>query len=248
MTSGQHRLRVAAVALVLLLGGTGGLVMAGGSAELEMRPLAEGVYVHTSYKDLPGIGPFPSNGLVVVRGRKALLIDTAWPLEATPQLLQWIEEKGYELDHVLVTHFHDDRSSGLPFLHARGVSSFASARTNTLLKAQGETRAQHGFEDGLPAHWREHVSVYFPGAGHSVDNHVVWLPEQGILFGGCLVRNAETQSMGNTADAELRHWAGSIRNLLERFPAARIVVPGHGAPGGPELLQHTLRLAEQHAE
>jgi metallo-beta-lactamase class B VIM len=36
--------------------------------------------------------------------------------------------------------------------------------------------------------------------------------------------------------------------VRERFGAAAIVVPGHGEPGGPELLDHTLELLAGQAE
>jgi hypothetical protein len=33
--------------------------------------------------------------------------------------------------------------------------------------------------------------------------------------------------------------------VLERYPRAEVVVPGHGDPGGRELLARTLDLAQQ---
>ena len=30
------------------------------------------------------------------------------------------------------------------------------------------------------------------------------------------------------------------------YPEVEHVVPGHGAPGGPELLEHTRRMTEEH--
>jgi glyoxylase-like metal-dependent hydrolase (beta-lactamase superfamily II) len=37
-------------------------------------------------------------------------------------------------------------------------------------------------------------------------------------------------------------WPASLARLKARFPDARLIVPGHGDPGGWELVDNTLRL------
>ncbi|MCA9711341.1 MAG: polysaccharide deacetylase family protein, partial [Myxococcales bacterium] len=88
------------------------------------------------------------------------------------------------------------------------------------------------------------LEVLYPGPGHSPENLVVWLPAHRVLFGGCLVRPWESRSLGNQADAEPRAWGPSIRAVRERYGSAATVVPSHGAPGGPALLDHTLALVD----
>lgn len=80
------------------------------------------------------------------------------------------------------------------------------------------------------------------GAGHSPDNVVVWFPERRVLFGGCLVKNATTRSAGNLADADLGGWPRALERLEERYPEAALIVPGHGEPGGWELVENTRRV------
>jgi hypothetical protein len=36
-----------------------------------------------------------------------------------------------------------------------------------------------------------------------------------------------------------------MANLKSKYPDARIIVPGHGDPGGPELIEHTLKLLKE---
>jgi hypothetical protein len=44
----------------------------------------------------------------------------------------------------------------------------------------------------------------------------------------------------------MRGWPETIRRVLEQYGNLKpIVVPGHGAPGGIETLQHTLELLEE---
>ena len=80
------------------------------------------------------------------------------------------------------------------------------------------------------------------GPGHTADNIVVWIPDQEILFGGCLVRSATSTQLGYTDEADLERWPRTIETLLEAYGDARWIVPGHGRPGGAELLRRTLEL------
>ena len=71
---------------------------------------------------------------------------------------------------------------------------------------------------------------------------MVWIPVDQVLYGGCLIKSMQSTNLGNTADADLRQWGPSIQNLKKRYAHAKLVVPGHGAVGGIELLQHTFEL------
>jgi metallo-beta-lactamase class B len=82
------------------------------------------------------------------------------------------------------------------------------------------------------------LELFFPGAGHARDNIVVWHPSSGVLFGGCFVKAGNAEDLGNVADADTAAWPASLERVRARFPEVRIVVPGHGALGGPDLLTH----------
>ena len=84
--------------------------------------------------------------------------------------------------------------------------------------------------------------TFLPGHGHSADNLVVWLAGPRVLFGGCFVKSAQSGGLGNTADADLHSWATAVGTVQARYPDADLVIPGHGEPGGPELLAHTAHL------
>jgi len=87
------------------------------------------------------------------------------------------------------------------------------------------------------------VSVYYPGAGHTEDNIVVWLPKEKILFGGCLVKSLHAKHLGYTEDAVISEWPNSIQKIINRYPDIKLVVPGHGSIGDVSLLTHTQKLA-----
>jgi hypothetical protein len=72
----------------------------------------------------------------------------------------------------------------------------------------------------------------------------VWLPAHRLLFGGCMVRAADASALGNLADADVAGWRHAIDTVSAAFGSAAIVVPGHGTPGGAELLAHTRELVD----
>ncbi|MBN2352441.1 MAG: MBL fold metallo-hydrolase [Spirochaetales bacterium] len=92
------------------------------------------------------------------------------------------------------------------------------------------------------------VEIYFPGPTHTFDNVVVYFPDKRVLFGTCMVLAADAKSAGYTGDADLARWPESLRKVAKRFPRAALVVPGHGEPGGPELIEHSIRVVERSRE
>ena len=84
------------------------------------------------------------------------------------------------------------------------------------------------------------VELFYPGAAHSTDNLVVYVPSANVLYGGCAVpHELSSTSAGNVADADLAEWPTSVERIQKHYPEAEVVIPGHGLPGGLDLLQHT---------
>lgn len=54
--------------------------------------LAPGIWRHVTYKAMEGWGNVPANGLIVVDGEHAVMIDTPWTPEETAVLLDWLEQ------------------------------------------------------------------------------------------------------------------------------------------------------------
>lgn len=212
--------------------------------QLQVTRIDGGLYQHTSFKQVAGFGWVDSNGLVVVNANRAIIIDTPWSEQDTDKLYQWINKQGFELIASVSTHWHEDRTAGIAYLNANNVPTYTSALTHDLLVQHAKPTAsnilvtpQHIFFDGA-------IEVLYPGAGHSQDNLVVWLSKQRLLFGGCLVRSLQWQSLGYTGDANINQWATSIRTISSTYPSIKTIVPGHGERGDQALLSHTITLAE----
>jgi len=82
----------------------------------------------------------------------------------------------------------------------------------------------------------------YPGGGHSHDNIVVYDRESQIIFGGCLIRPGNSDSLGYTGDADIEYWSQAAKNVANAFPEGSIVVPSHGEPGGREILINTIEI------
>ncbi len=177
--------------------------------------------------------------------KNAYIIDTPWQKKDTKILVEWIKQKGFLLQASLSTHFHDDRSSGIEYLNQIGVKTVASQLTNQLLEKENKALASIGFEGD--SYWllKNKIQAYFPGAGHTMDNIVVWLADEKILVGGCLIRSMASKGMGYTADGSIDSWSETVRKVQQKFTDAKVVIPGHGKLGDQSLLTHTIELANQ---
>jgi glyoxylase-like metal-dependent hydrolase (beta-lactamase superfamily II) len=202
--------------------------------------IAPGVWLHISWQTVATWGLVPSNGLIVREGDHVVVIDTAWGAAPSRALLAWIDrELKLPVARLIVTHFHDDRLGGWEVFAERGVRIVASEQTLALAKVQPTPafdlyRLSPG--EKLAAGTLE---ILYPGPAHAPDNVVVWLRSERILAGGCAVRAAASAGLGNLSHASVADWAASIARVQAAYPDARLVLPGHGDNGGPELLAHT---------
>lgn len=219
------------------------------NSDIEIREVAKGVWMHTSLYTYPDGTQFPSNGLIVKEGGALTLIDTAWGELKTTRLLEVISaEIQLPVSKAIVTHFHSDRAAGVDVLESLGVEVYAHPLTQRLTIEYGLPVPDRVFEDlsnSGDSIGMGRLEVIYPGPAHAMDNLMVWLPDERILFGGCAIRASESKSAGNTAHGDIESWLQAMSYIAEHYKSARVVVPGHGEPGGQELIQHTFRLVRE---
>ncbi|MFB7246691.1 MBL fold metallo-hydrolase [Streptomyces populi] len=209
----------------------------------EVKEIEEGVYAYLQ----PDGGWCLNNAGIVLAGTGPVLVDTA-ATEARARRLRHVVDdlSPTPVDILVNTHSHGD--------HTFGNHLFERATVVAHRRAAAEM-AEHGL--ALTALWPDvrwgHVEAGAPevvfddrmtlpasgfrielihlGPGHTAGDAVVWLADQRVLFTGDLVFSGATPFtlMGSVS--------GSLR-VLDRLRALepRVVVPGHGPVGGPELL------------
>jgi glyoxylase-like metal-dependent hydrolase (beta-lactamase superfamily II) len=198
-----------------------------------------------------------------------VLCSSPYDTEATRLMVRRLRQKwGSGRVIAINVHFHPDGTAGNAGYALEGVETYGSELTADTLARRGR-KVWDVTARGAPAAVRprleatpivppsrtfraaeglrltfggEAVQVFYPGPGHSPDNVVVYFPSRRLLFGGDLIRAARA-GVGYRDDAELTRWPAAIE-ALSAFPAD-VVVPGHGAPGGAELLAHTLEVVRE---
>ena len=214
------------------------------SDDIELVRLSDNAWAHVSVTEIPPFGQVASNGLILTNGGEAFLFDTPVNNKQTQKLVDAIRNTLHSTVTTFIpNHWHTDAMGGLDYLHRQGVKSYAYRGTIDIAKAKQKTVPQQGFDDSLRLNLKGiEVQAHYLGEGHSTDNIVVWIPSQKILFAGCMVKEAEATDLGSLSDANLREWPQTISKVMSHFPDASIVIPGHGALGGRELLTHTQEL------
>ncbi|WP_371396972.1 MBL fold metallo-hydrolase [Fretibacter rubidus] len=210
-----------------------------------IQNIAEGVWVHTSAYTLPGGNSMPSNGLIVADGEELTLVDTAWGEMATQSLLQKIEtEIGKPVKNLVLTAHTYDRLAGVDIIERAGAKVFTHPDTaglaakrgtpvpNTSVSALSEPRSRS--KVGA-------VEIAFPGAGHTADNLVVYVPSHNVLFAGGLVVGAEMKGLGNTVNADIKAWPSALAWTKSVYKDAKIIVPANGKGGDLSLIDKTLQ-------
>jgi len=192
-----------------------------------------------------GNGHLDCNHLLIVDSKDIVLVNTPASDSLTAIMLNCLEKKfKRKVTKVIVSHFHDDSSGGLHEISKRGINSFGLNKTRDLLMPENKY-VDFIFNDYLTIPLQTtQLELFYPGAGHSIDNIVIWLPDEKILFGGCLMKSLEATDKGNIKDADLQAWPISVQRVKDKFKNVKIVIPGHFAIGDSTVINHTIELVK----
>jgi len=213
------------------------------SEEIEIKQISEHVYQHISFLETESFGKVSCNGMIVIDGNEAIVFDTPAEDQAAAELISWVKNSLHcKIKAVVATHFHDDCLGGLSTFHGHGIHSFANERTIALAKEKSLPVPQSGFiEKKTLKIGTQHVLLDYCGEGHTRDNIIAYFPGENIMFGGCLIKESGA-GKGNLSDANVDAWPETVKLVKAKYPDVRVVIPGHGKTGGPELLDYTINL------
>lgn len=217
------------------------------SKGLEFVQISKDAYVYVSTAEMGKFGLVSSNGLILINNRKAFLLNTPINDKLTEEMVKAITDSLHvKITGFIPNHFHADCMGGLKYLKSIGVKSYACQKTINLARQNKLPVPKQGFKDSLLLKFgNKELYCYYPGEGHAPDNIVVWIPSEKILFAGCMIKDMKSQGLGNLSDANVKEWPKTVSKVYTKFKDARIVIPGHGAWGGTELITHTLDLLDK---
>jgi glyoxylase-like metal-dependent hydrolase (beta-lactamase superfamily II) len=208
------------------------------SNNLWLGQLTPNVWIHTTTHKIDS-GYYPANGAIVIDGAQSILIDTAWSDgNAVALLAEWQRQQKPPITKAVATHFHADRTGGIRALAKHGIPTYGNPLTIGLA-------LDNDVPPPLPIHDLEkhaqrlnNVEAFYPGEGHTLDNIVVYIPSDRVLFGGCLVKSTTAPDLGYTEDSNLKAWPATMHALTRKYNPTH-VIPGHGTISGNSLAYTT---------
>ena len=213
------------------------------SDQVYVARLAPHLWVHTTVGELADGTLYTANGMLLEDGDHSILFDVGWTPDQAHTILNWARNTlKHPVEKAYVTHSHNDRLGGIPALETEHIPVFGTSATITLATRASQPIPDHSISlPSKPFAVAADADILFPGAGHTSDNIVVDFLAEHIVFGGCLLKSADAEGIGNTADADLKAWPDSVRRMREAFPQTKLAVPGHG-PITNDTGQRTLEL------
>lgn len=197
---------------------------------------------------------FGTNAVAVLGERAVLLVD---PLIAPAhgRLIASALRAHTEapVRHVVFTHHHTDHSLGAAAFLDQGAALIAHRACRDAMEAEhpaliAARQAQPAtaelfadarpvlpsvtFEEGLTLHVGEiEVEVWHPGWAHTPGDAFLFVPEARVAICGDLLFAGYHYNYENASLDGVRKGLRALRSL-----DADVFIPGHGAPGGSELL------------
>lgn len=201
-----------------------------------------------------------NTGWIVFRDY-VLVVDANFPSGADEVLPKIRKVTAKPIRFAFDTHHHGD--------HAYGNQVWADQGA-TIVAHEGVLKAMQRFETGLfggaPGRWEGEArgrpdvarsrlvppSLLFPdrmifddgekraelvhlGVAHTEGDGFAWLPKERVLFTGDACVNGP---FNNAGDGSVLKWIPTLEAARALKP--KVVCPGHGLAGGPELLDHQL--------
>lgn len=179
------------------------------------------------------------NASLVIMPAGLLVIDTGGNAQEAGDLAAEAQQHGDVL-YVLNTHEHGDHLAGNHLYNCPIISSAPARQQMSLNSVQALPSIT--FSEQMELFLGEPVLLKHFG-GHCPGAAVVYFPQRRLLFTGDLIFAGRVPYMGQ---ANFRRWLDAL-SALESWDV-EIVVPGHGAQGGKELLSQQRQWLEKYIE
>ncbi|HEY9176977.1 MAG TPA: subclass B1 metallo-beta-lactamase [Flavipsychrobacter sp.] len=220
---------------------------------LKTTQVDSNIYLYISYGDVGNYKNIDANAVVLVSGNEAMLFDTPWDSTQAKQLISWVTDSlDKKIILSVITHAHADRIGSIATMHRYGIPTYSHHLTAQEALKRGYPRPRHVFynDDTTFRCGDIEVIAYYPGAGHTIDNIVLYVPYKKFLYGGCFIKSGFSTDIGNIEDADIAAWPQSITKMKKRFEKTgfNMVIPGHGSWESNRAIENTMRLLTETAK
>lgn len=222
------------------------LLSATGRAQINtVQVVAPGVYFHQGD---PRLG-HSNNGWVVLDDY-VVVIDANYPSGAKEVMPKVKASSDKPVRFVVDTHHHPDHAFGNKAWADEGAVEIAQANAFEALEHSGQAdwadAAKNrpdvaasklklptmAYPDLLYFKDSAHpIELHWAGVAHTRGDTLVWLPKEQILFTGDVCVNGAQNFL---RDSNVAEWIKALEGA--RKLGAKIVCPGHGPMGGPEII------------
>ena len=215
------------------------------SARLKIEPLTGDFYIYTTYNTYED-QQVPANGMYLVTRDGVVMFDTPWDTTQFQPLLDSIQVRHHKkVVMCFATHWHSDKTAGLEYYRQQGIKTYTTVLTDSLSKINNKKRAEclmagdTAFQVG-----QYRFETYYPGEGHTADNIVVWFNKEKILYGGCLIKGADDESLGYLGDANIQEYASTLRKVQQKCRNPRHIIIAHSDWRNTNSLKHSIEMAD----
>jgi metallo-beta-lactamase class B len=216
------------------------------AAKLKISHLTGDFYIYTTYNTYEE-SQVPANGMYLVTKNGVVLFDTPWDTTQFQPLLDSIKLKHNKSVVICIaTHWHSDRTAGLAYYRNQGIKTYTTVLTDELCKKNDKKRAEFLMAKDTVFNIEPYAfETYYPGEGHTADNIIIWFKKEKILYGGCLIKGADAESLGYLGDANIKEYESTLKKVQVKCQKPKFIIISHSDWDNIKSLKHSILLAKE---
>lgn len=205
----------------------------------------ENVLVDSSFRVITGGG---GNSGIISSDSLLLVIDTKMD-DAAKSLFDTVQKlAGKRPILVINTHWHPDHVGGNKLYKKEQIMAGGSYKIEDWTKESGaESLPGRWVKDELVIPMGTDTAIVFNLAKnvHTPSDVMVYFKQRQILFGGDVILNQQSPALLGNASAMA--YMDVLYDVAIKYPV-KMIVPGHGSTGGPEVITNFLAYFEDMRE
>lgn len=215
-------------------------------AKVEISHLTGDFYIYTTYNTYEE-SKVPANGMYLITNDGVVMFDTPWDTTQFQPLLDSIKLRhNKSVVMAFATHWHSDKTAGLEYYRQQGIKTYTTVLTDELSKKNDKKRAEFLMaKDTVFTVGQYAFETYYPGQGHTEDNIVIWFKKEKVLYGGCLIKGADTENLGYLGDGNITEYASTLKRVQQKYRHPKFIIVSHSDWKNINSLKHSITMAEE---